>query len=118
LAEACHVEHEAFFQLEPTVRGDRLAERKEVYEAPRAVLHPMRQARAGEAEVRKSVLERLEIGEASNDDGRVRVVGRPRRASVQEELRNQGTHDSEWDAEFAQAALQIRDYRNERGLNS
>ena len=42
LAEAGHVEHEAFFQLEPTVRGDRLAERKEVYEAPRAVLHPMR----------------------------------------------------------------------------
>jgi hypothetical protein len=34
---------EAFFQLEPP-SGDRLAERKEVYEAPRAVLHPMGQA--------------------------------------------------------------------------
>lgn len=118
LAEAGHVKHEAFFQLEPPVRGDRLAERKEVNESPRAVLHPMRQARASEAEFRKSVLERLEIGEALNNDGHVRVVGHPRRASIQKQLWNKGTHDSEWDTELAQAALQIGHDRNQAALNT
>ena len=42
LAEASHVEHKAFFQLETPVRGDRLAKRKEVQEAPRSMLHSMR----------------------------------------------------------------------------
>lgn len=65
------------------------------------MLHPMRQARASEAEVRKSVLQRLEVCEALNNDGDVRVVGHPCRASIQQELRDEGTHDSEWDTELA-----------------
>ena len=71
MAEAGHVEHEPFFQLEPPARGDRLAERKEVDEPSGAVLNPMRRARTSEAKVRQSVLECLEIGEALNNDGHV-----------------------------------------------
>jgi hypothetical protein len=117
VAEAGQVEHDASFQSEPPVRGDRLAERKEVHEPPGVVLKPMRQPRASESEVRKLVFERFEIGEALNNDGDVRVVCHPRRTSIQKELRDEATHDCEWDVEFAQAAREIRHDRNEGGLN-
>ncbi len=86
--------------------------------ASAAVLHPMRQARASEAKVRESVLERLEIGEALNNDRHVRVIGHPRRASIQQELRDKRADDCEGDAELAQASLEIHHHRNERRLNS
>jgi hypothetical protein len=118
LAEACHVEHEAFLQLETTIRRDRLAEWKKVHQAPGVMLHSVRQPSPGETEGTQSILECLEVSEALNNDGHVRVLGHPRGASIKKKLGNQSTHDAERDAKLTQTALQVSHDRYQRGLNS
>ena len=70
MAEPGHVEDEAFFELQTAARGNVLAEREEVNESAGAML----QFDSGERvrvkpKARKSVLERLEVGEALDNDG-------------------------------------------------
>ena len=85
MVEAGHVEDEAFFELETPIRCNRLAERKKVDESSDAMLHPMRRARASEAEGRKAVLQRLEVGEALRQRR-----SRPRRWSSRRAERPEG----------------------------
>jgi hypothetical protein len=61
----------------------------------------MRQACASEVECRKSILERLEIGETVNDDRDVSVVRHLNWRNTQKQLWNESTHDSEWNSELA-----------------
>jgi hypothetical protein len=82
------------------------------------MLHPMRQPRASEAKFCKSVLKRLEVGEPLNNDDDVSVIGHLRTASIRTKLWDKGTYGSEWNAEFAQAALEIRQHGNERWVNA
>lgn len=84
VAKTGHVEDDAFLQLKTTFWRDGLAERKHVHQTAGTVLDPMRQARANEAVIGESILERLEVAEARHDDGDVSIVGHPRRASIQE----------------------------------
>jgi hypothetical protein len=64
---------------------------------------------AAEAELLEAVLELLELREALDDDCHIRVVGHAGRSRVQQQLRNQRTHDGKGNAKGAQLAIEVRD---------
>ena len=76
------------------------------------MLHAMRHSRSRKPIGGKAVLEGVEVRKVGDGNGYISVVGHPARARVQKELRNQGTHDAERNAEFAHPALKVGNDRD------